>query len=116
MHAHMHTCIHACTHTCMDIFTVPDDMVMQMLSRRLCQLECAVRGYVLHGFPLNRDQAELMMTNGHKPNRVFFLNIPEDSIKERLALKRVDPLTGERWVDMGRESKLIIEGLRSKVG
>ena len=94
-HTHnAHTRMH--THTRMDIFTVPDDMVMQMLSRRLCQLDCAVRGYVLHGFPLNRDQAELMMANGHKPNRIFFLNIPEDSIKERLALKRVDPFTGER--------------------
>ena len=72
-------------------------MVMQMLSHRLCQLDCAIRGYVLHGFPLNRDQAELMMANGHKPNRVFFLNIPEDSVKERLALKRVDPLSGERY-------------------
>ena len=83
-------------------------MVMQMLSRRLCQLDCSTHGYVLHGFPLNRDQAELMMTNGHKPNRVFFLNIPEDSIKERLALKRVDPVTGERYDQLDRESKSIV--------
>jgi hypothetical protein len=30
------------------------------------------------------------------PCSVFFLNIPEDSIKERLTLRRVDPDTGER--------------------
>ena len=28
--------------------------------------------------------------------RVFFLSIPEDSVKERLTLRRVDPTTGER--------------------
>lgn len=27
---------------------------------------------------------------------VFFLSIPEDSVKERLTLRRVDPTTGER--------------------
>lgn len=29
-------------------------------------------------------------------NRVFFLNIPEDSIKERITLRRLDPVTGEK--------------------
>jgi len=28
---------------------------------------------------------------------VFFLSIPEDSVKERLTLRRVDPTTGERY-------------------
>lgn len=48
---------------------IPDDMVMQVLRRRLEKLDCASRGWVLHGFPLNRDQAELLSSEGHKPNR-----------------------------------------------
>lgn len=30
--------------------------------------------------------------------RVFFLNVPLDSILERLTLRRIDPVTGERFV------------------
>ena len=30
--------------------------------------------------------------------RVYFLDLPEDSVKERLALRRTDPITGEKWV------------------
>ena len=52
---------------------VPDDMVMQVLRRRLEQLDCASRGWVLHGFPLTRDQAELLSSEGHKPNRSAIL-------------------------------------------
>jgi len=69
---------------------------MSLLSKRLSQLDCSSRGWVLHGFPLTRDQAELLAKTGHKPNRVVFLNIPEDSVKERLTLRRLDPVTGER--------------------
>lgn len=32
------------------------------------------------------------------PRRVFFLNVPFDSVIERLTLRRVDPVTGERFV------------------
>ncbi len=77
---------------------VPDDMVMEVLGQRLCKLDAASRGWVVHGFPLNRNQAELLNNSGHAPNRVFFLNIPEDSVKERLTLRRMDPITGERCV------------------
>lgn len=30
--------------------------------------------------------------------RVFFLNVPLDSVMERLTLRRTDPVTGDRWV------------------
>ena len=50
--------------------SVPDDMVMALLSKRLGQLDIMTRGYVLHGFPANRTQAELLSESGHKPNRL----------------------------------------------
>ncbi len=40
---------------------------------------------------------------GCHPHRVFFMNIPEDSIKERLTLRRVDPKTGERSANTTQE-------------
>ncbi|KAL5484698.1 hypothetical protein EMCRGX_G021238 [Ephydatia muelleri] len=76
---------------------IPDDMVMQCLTKRLSQLDCTSRGWVLHGYPLNRDQAELLANVGYKPNRVIFMNVLEDTVKERLTLRRLDPVTGQRY-------------------
>ena len=48
---------------------VPDDMVLKVIELRLNQLDCATKGWVLHGFPLNREQAELLSSVGLQPNR-----------------------------------------------
>ncbi|KAM6182061.1 adenylate kinase 8 isoform 1-T1 [Erethizon dorsatum] len=77
--------------------TVPDDVVMKVLKERLDQHDCVQRGWVLHGFPRDQDQAHMLASLGYSPNRVFFLNVPLDSILERLTLRRVDPVTGERY-------------------
>lgn len=44
-------------------------MVLPILNTRLSQLDCMTRGFILHGFPLSRDQAELLAGAGHHPNR-----------------------------------------------
>lgn len=77
--------------------TVPDSLILKVLNQRLSQLDCVQRGWVLHGFPRDLDQAQLLDTMGHRPNRVFFLNVPLDSVLERLTLRRMDPVTGERY-------------------
>ncbi|XP_053427742.1 adenylate kinase 8 isoform X4 [Nycticebus coucang] len=76
---------------------VPDSLVTKVLSQRLDQQDCIQRGWVLHGFPRDLDQAHLLNSLGYSPNRVFFLNVPFDSIIERLTLRRTDPVTGERY-------------------
>ncbi|XP_026960238.1 adenylate kinase 8 isoform X1 [Sagmatias obliquidens] len=76
---------------------VPSYVIMKVLKQRLDQQDCVERGWVLHDFPRDRDQACLMDSMGYKPNRVFFLNVPFDSIIERLTLRRTDPVTGERY-------------------
>ncbi|XP_057580432.1 adenylate kinase 8 isoform X3 [Hippopotamus amphibius kiboko] len=75
---------------------VPDNIILKVLRQRLDQQDCIERGWVLHGFPRDLDQAHLMDSLGYKPNRVFFLNVPFDSVIERLTLRRTDPITGER--------------------
>ncbi|XP_069438201.1 adenylate kinase 8 isoform X5 [Ovis canadensis] len=76
---------------------VPDNIIMKVLKQRLDQQDCVERGWVLHGFPRDLDQAHTMDSQGYKPNRVFFLNVPFDSVIERLSLRRTDPVTGERY-------------------
>ncbi|XP_028353027.1 adenylate kinase 8 isoform X4 [Physeter macrocephalus] len=78
------------------LVNVPDNITMKVLKRRLDRQDCVERGWVLHGFPRDGGQALLMDSMGYKPNRVFFLNVPFDSILERLTLRRTDPVTGER--------------------
>ncbi|XP_074066930.1 adenylate kinase 8 isoform X2 [Macrotis lagotis] len=76
---------------------VPDQIVIRVLLDRLNKQDCISYGWVLHGYPHDLDQANLLDTAGLMPNRVFFLNVPYDSIIERLTLRRTDPATGERY-------------------
>uniref|UniRef100_A0A8I3RZA3 Adenylate kinase 8 n=1 Tax=Canis lupus familiaris TaxID=9615 RepID=A0A8I3RZA3_CANLF len=79
------------------LVNVPDSIIMKVLSQRLSQQDCIQRGWVLHGFPKDLDQAHMLNSLGYQPNRVFFLNVPFDSVIERLTLRRLDPVTGERY-------------------
>ncbi|XP_032113587.1 adenylate kinase 8 isoform X4 [Sapajus apella] len=79
------------------LVNVPDSLLVKVLSQRLDQQDCIQRGWVLHGFPRDLDQAHLLNSLGYNPNRVFFLNVPFESIMERLTLRRTDPVTGERY-------------------
>ncbi|XP_039718888.1 adenylate kinase 8 isoform X3 [Pteropus medius] len=76
---------------------VPDGIIMKVLGDRLTQHDCIQKGWVMYGFPRDLDQAHMLNTLEYKPNRVFFLNVPLDSIIERLTLRRIDPVTGERY-------------------
>ena len=49
--------------------SVPDAIVLKVLVERLNQLDCVSRGYVLHGYPLTREQGEQLDGAGHRPNR-----------------------------------------------
>ncbi|KAJ8299873.1 hypothetical protein KUTeg_021392 [Tegillarca granosa] len=53
------------------------------LMERLAQLDCVSRGWVLHGYPQTREQAEGLSKEGFVPNR--------------LTLRATDPITGERY-------------------
>ncbi|XP_077904654.1 adenylate kinase 8 isoform X4 [Ictidomys tridecemlineatus] len=79
------------------LVNVPDSVIMKILAERLDRQDCVQKGWVLHGVPRDLDQAQKLDSLGYIPNRVFFLNVPLDSIMERLTLRRVDPVTGERY-------------------
>ncbi|XP_060056433.1 adenylate kinase 8 isoform X2 [Erinaceus europaeus] len=80
-----------------NLINIPDSVIMKVLSQRLKQQDAIKNGWVLHGFPCHLDQARMLDSVGYKPNRVFFLNVPLDTIVERLTLRRIDPVTGERY-------------------
>ncbi|XP_033099160.1 adenylate kinase 8-like [Anneissia japonica] len=73
---------------------IPDNLILKLLEDRLSQIDCVTSGWVLRGFPRTREQAENLSTAGYEPNRVFCLDVPNDSVYERLTLRMADPVTG----------------------
>ncbi|XP_069379284.1 adenylate kinase 8 isoform X4 [Paralichthys olivaceus] len=76
---------------------VPDDLVLQVLKRRLSQVDCSSRGWILHGFPRDLQGALSLQESQHQPNRVFFLELTDDVCVERVSLRATDPVSGERF-------------------
>ena len=52
-----------------NFLTVPDDLVLQLLKSRLAQLDAVTKGWVIHGFPKTREQAESLARAGYEANR-----------------------------------------------
>lgn len=42
---------------------------MKVLAQRLNQYDCLQKGWVLHGFPRDLDQAYMLSSVGYSPNR-----------------------------------------------
>ncbi|XP_074412359.1 adenylate kinase 8 isoform X4 [Zonotrichia albicollis] len=76
---------------------VPNNLVLKLLTERLSSLDCLSHGWVLSGFPRDVEQGEQLQKAQINPNRVFFFNLPYESIMERLSQRRTDPVTGERY-------------------
>ncbi|XP_046904465.1 adenylate kinase 8 [Hypomesus transpacificus] len=79
---------------------VPDSMVLQVMTERLSRLDCTLQGWVLHGFPKDLEQAEKLQESNFIPSRVFFLEMTEDVALERVSLRSIDPVSGERYHTM----------------
>ncbi|XP_044286827.1 adenylate kinase 8-like [Varanus komodoensis] len=78
-------------------FPVSDSIVLRVLKERLAREDCLTHGWVLHGFPLDMDQADILRHTGYEPNRVFFLSVPTDVAMGRVCQRATDPVSGERY-------------------
>jgi len=76
---------------------LPDDLMVRCINERLARIDCQTKGWILHGFPKNSVQAESINMLGHRPNKVFSLELPIEGAVERLTNRRVDPVTGNRY-------------------
>ncbi|XP_035813675.2 adenylate kinase 8 isoform X2 [Amphiprion ocellaris] len=75
---------------------VPDSLVLQVLQERLSQMDCSCRGWILHGFPSELQQAKNLQESQYQPNRVFFLDVTDEVCLERIGLRATDPISGQR--------------------
>ena len=76
---------------------VPDDVVIAMVIERIGHPDAA-RGFLLDGFPRTRPQAEALDRALEQANveldAVVLIEVPDDSIVERISGRRSDPVTG----------------------
>jgi len=79
---------------------VPDDVVVGLAVDRLRQPDCA-RGFVLDGFPRTIPQAEALdaalRKEGRKLDAVISLQVPEETLVERLSGRRSCPKDGSAY-------------------
>ena len=71
---------------------VPDELVNEIVEAALSEAE----GFVLDGYPRNESQAE-HLSDIADLDYVFFLDVDEDELVNRLTGRRVDPETGENF-------------------
>ncbi|MED6258598.1 hypothetical protein ATANTOWER_009569 [Ataeniobius toweri] len=81
---------------------VPDSLLLQVLEDRLSQVDCSCRGWILHGFPCDLQQARSLQKSQYQPNRVFFLEATDEVCLERLSLRATDPVSGQRYHSVTR--------------
>ncbi len=79
---------------------VPDDVVVALAIDRLRQPDCG-RGFVLDGFPRTIPQAEALDTAlrkaGKKLDAVISLQVPEETLVERISGRRSCPKDGSAY-------------------
>ncbi|XP_039085361.1 adenylate kinase 8 isoform X2 [Hyaena hyaena] len=60
---------------------VPDNIIMKVLGQRLSQQDSIQRGWVLHGFPRDLDQAHMLDSLGYQPNRYHLMYKPPPTME-----------------------------------
>eukprot|EP00913_Durusdinium_trenchii_P024175 g22697.t1 len=94
------------------------------LEERLAEHDCFSRGVLLDGFPRTRTQAEALRLAGVEISAVIHLEVADDVVINRIAGRRIDPLSGKIYhvkdnpppaEIMGRERDAILDFCRDRV-
>lgn len=72
---------------------VPDDLIIKLVKDRIEQSDCE-RGFLLDGFPRTVKQAEALMQAGIHIDKVIELEVPDETIVQRLSGRRVHLKSG----------------------
>lgn len=74
---------------------VPDSVMIGIILDRLAQDDCVEKGWLLDGFPRTEEQAQALEAAGIKPDKVLFLEVPDEMLIERVVGRRLDPESGK---------------------
>jgi len=77
---------------------VDDKYVTKLLEERLFASDAMINGWILTGFPKNSAQLKFIESehnSAFKPSLIVCIELEEDIVIKRCALKRIDPYTGK---------------------
>lgn len=74
---------------------VPDEIVVMMVKDRLLATDSIEKGWLLDGYPRSLSQANALKDFGFQPDLFILLEVPEESLVERVVGRRLDPVTGK---------------------
>ncbi len=75
---------------------VSDDIIIGLVKERLARPDCA-RGFLFDGFPRTIPQADAMRAAGVKLDVVLEIDVPEQTIIERMSGRRVHVASGRTY-------------------
>ncbi len=75
---------------------VSDDIIIDLVKERITQPDCA-NGFLFDGFPRTIPQADAMKAAGVKLDYVLEIDVPFDSIIERMSGRRSHPASGRTY-------------------
>ena len=75
---------------------VSDELIINLVKDRIAQPDCA-KGFLFDGFPRTIPQAEAMKAAGVKLDYVLEIDVPFDSIIERMSGRRSHPASGRTY-------------------
>ena len=75
---------------------VSDEIIIGLVKERIAQSDCA-NGFLFDGFPRTIPQADAMKTAGVKLDLVLEIDVPDETIIERMSGRRVHPASGRTY-------------------
>ncbi len=84
---------------------VPDDVVIGIIKERLAKEDCK-NGFILDGFPRTIPQAEALDTMGIIIDKVVDIDVPDESVVNRMSGRRVCKSCGASYHIQNKPSKV----------
>lgn len=78
---------------------VSDEELCGVVGRRLQEVDCVRKGWVLDGFPKTVAQAEFLRQSHLWPSRMVHLKTSADTIAKRMDQRKVDPVTATAYYE-----------------
>merc|ERR1719262_547663 len=73
---------------------VSDEELCEVVGRRLNEIDCVRKGWILDGFPKTQAQAEFLRQAHLWPSRIIHLAMNPETAALRISARRIDPETG----------------------
>eukprot|EP01063_Lacrimia_lanifica_P015811 TRINITY_DN22480_c0_g1_i1.p1 TRINITY_DN22480_c0_g1~~TRINITY_DN22480_c0_g1_i1.p1 ORF type:complete len:331 (+),score=127.33 TRINITY_DN22480_c0_g1_i1:28-1020(+) len=76
---------------------VPDELVVDLLMKRMEEPDVKQRGWLLDGFPRTVSQLEVLKARHIFPDSIVYLDVADEIVVERIDGRRMDPVTGQTY-------------------